>query len=595
MQQDGFNRGGEVYFALCKAVDSPVSLGLWLRFKHGEHQQLAEFSIRPEGYCNAWSFQKDYLCSEYFSKYKGLSTGLDVKAVALRSFATNESVCHSTNIRLREARLRGFSPRVEAVMFTAKRKIATLLGTCDFEKWSPYCKWGPGATYSLKGVDAHLDNKIREDRMSITAAALPYFRRVISDDYAWLSSRGVDASGPCCLLNGDVEVVEGCRVTTVPKNAKTERTIAIEPTLNQFLQGGIGGYIRRRLKRTGIDLNDQVPNQTGAREALTRRLATVDLKAASDTVSMEVVYDLLPLDWVLLMDCLRSRKYQMPDGSWHLFEKFSTMGNGFTFELESLIFWALSSAVLEVLGLKEQVLVYGDDIIIADKALPLLIDVFTECGFTVNSEKTHFDSAFRESCGKHFFAGCDVTPVYQKEVPDVLEEVYRLANRLRRLAYFMGDGNGCMGILRNAWLAAIRNVRIRHATPIDSEDDDGLALPFDEIENLGLVRSSGPYGVTLPVLSFKPTKLKLQEHGGLLAYWLRFSSADLVTTPEHWLPLSSPESLRYVAHLISMWDDSLEFKGAVAVRRRGKYVSRRRKYRVGCRSAPWLLDGQTDN
>jgi hypothetical protein len=444
-------------------------------------------------------------------------------------------------------------------MFTARRKIASLLGEYDSSLWLDMCKWGPGATFSLKGVHANLDNKIREDRLSITATALPYFRRVISDDYHWLRSRGIDAEGPCNLLKG-FEVVRGCRVTTVPKSAKTERTIAIEPTANQFLQGGIGNYIRRRLKRTGIDLNDQTHNQNGARDALIRQFATVDLKAASDTVSRELVYELLPFDWARTMDCLRSKEYLSPKGEWHTFEKFSTMGNGFTFELETLIFWALSKAVLEIEGLTEQVLVYGDDIVIHEAAVPLLKEVFAFCGFTINTEKTHFASAFRESCGKHYFMGFDVTPIYQKEVPDVLEEVYRLANRLRRLAFSMASGDGCMGILRNSWLAAIRNIRIRHATPIDSEDDDGLALPIDEIEEMGLVfrRYYNPFRIVLPVLSFKSTKRRLSEHSGILAYWLRF-------TP--------PEPL----------------EGSVAVRRQGKYVSRRRQYPVGCRNAPWIL------
>jgi len=497
------------------------------------------------------------MCSEYLSKYKGLQTGIDVTAVALQSFATAESVCHSTNSRLIEARLRGFTPRVDAVIFTARRKIATLLGTYSTDKWLSMCKWGPGATFSLKGIEAHLDNKIREDQMSITATALPYFRRLISDDYAWLYSRGVVAEGPICLISG-FSVVNGCRVTTVPKSAKTERTIAIEPTLNQFLQGGIGNYIRRRLKRTGIDLNDQTANQRGARDALLNGFATVDLKAASDTVSRELVYELLPLDWAMTLDDLRSKNYFL-NKKWSSFEKFSTMGNGFTFELETLVFWALSSAVLEILGLKEQVLVYGDDIVISELALPLLMESFEFCGFSINLEKTHFNSLFRESCGKHYFDGFDVSPIYQKEVPkdDSLEEVYRMANRIRRLAFRLCSGCCCDGVLRNAWLAAIRQIRIRHVTPIDSEDDDGVALPLEEIQDLRLVLRSNAYGVTLPVLSFKPTKIKLLDHSGLLAYWLRF-------TPEE------------------------PFRGSVAVRRRGKYVSRRRHYRVGCRTAPWV-------
>lgn len=558
MRNESNDRCGETYFALCKAVNSPISLGRWLRYKHGEHLQLAEDGIRPEWYCSAHDFHLDYIVVEFLSKYKGLQTGVDVKEKALSSFATNEEVCLQTNRRLRDARIRGYSPRVDAIMMIAKRKIANVLPDYSVDWWLPLCKWGPGATFTLKGVDAHLDNKVREDQMSITAAAIPYLRKAISDDYAWLRSRGVDAEGPVCLLTG-FNVVRGCRVTTVSKSAKTDRTIAIEPTGNSFLQGGIGSFLRGCLLRTGIDLNDQGRNQKAAKEAFGRQLATVDLKAASDTVSRELVYELLPVDWAMAMDDLRSKFYRLPSGEWASFEKFSTMGNGFTFELESLIFWGLSSAVLEFEGTQGQVLVYGDDIIIPSKCMTALLETFAFCGFSVNLEKTHYATAFRESCGKHYFHGCDVTPIYQKEVPDVLEEVYRMANRIRRAAFGMAFGAGCMGVLENAWLAAIRGLKVRHVTPLTSEDDDGLALPLGEIQARGLVYKSDPYGCTLPVLAFKSTRIGISDHCGLLAYWLRFTPSDL-----------------------------LDVKGRLAVRRRGKYVQRRRHYRVDCHDAPWL-------
>lgn len=550
--RNGFSRIGEVYFALCKSVDTPVSLGLWLRFKYSEHKQIAEFSIRPEWYCTADDFHKDYIVSEYLSKYKGLQMNVDTKEVALQKFVASESQCLETNRRLRNARLRGSSPRVEAVLFTAQRKIAALLGPRN-DSWLEMCKWGPGASYSLIGEEANLDNKIREDQFSITSTAVPYMRRVLSDDYHWLLSRGIDAVGPVSVLDAEFSVVPGCKVTTVPKSAKTDRTIAIEPTANQFLQGGLGTYIRRRLLRAGIDLASQQFNQDAARDALHNGDATIDLSAASDTISKELVYDLLPVDWAFLIDDLRSKYYR--DGStWRSFEKISSMGNGFTFELETLIFWALTKACCEFLNLHSRILVYGDDIIAPVDALPLIREVFTFCGFSFNMEKTHFDSPFRESCGKHYFCGVDVTPIYQKEIPNVLEEVYRLANRIRYLALSMGRGRYCASLLRNAWLAAIRHVVVRHVVPLNSQENDGLALPWSE---LGPYILSYEQGVAkLPVLSFRSLQRDLEDHSGLLAYWLRFTPTE-------------------------------PFDGRVAVRRRGRYVSRRRRFLVDDGDAAW--------
>jgi hypothetical protein len=55
-----------------------------------------------------------------------------------------------------------------------------------------------------------------------------------------------------------LELRNSSKVRVVPKNAKTDRTICIEPDLNIFVQLGIGAVIRERLKAYGLDLNTQV-------------------------------------------------------------------------------------------------------------------------------------------------------------------------------------------------------------------------------------------------------------------------------------------------------------------------------------------------
>lgn len=66
-----------VFFALCKAIDSPISLGAWLRFEHNQ-LALAEMSINPLDYNDPSLFEADYLVVNYLSKWKGLNTGLDL-------------------------------------------------------------------------------------------------------------------------------------------------------------------------------------------------------------------------------------------------------------------------------------------------------------------------------------------------------------------------------------------------------------------------------------------------------------------------------------------------------------------------------------
>jgi hypothetical protein len=233
----------------------------------------------------------------------------------------------------------------------------------------------------------------------------------------------------------DLKVVKGSELGFVPKSAKTDRPICTEPLMNIYIQKGIGTYIRSRLRKNGCDLNNQNTNGTLARlGSIDGSLATVDLSSASDTISYMTVLELLPSDWFDLMDKARSRFYSY-EGKTYSFEKFSSMGNGFTFELESLIFLALARATCSFLGLSgRNVSVYGDDIIVPVEAYTMLSQVLEFCGFTVNQMKSFHNGPFRESCGSDFFLGKDVRPVYLKKSLSN-EVLMSLCNRIFRKSH----------------------------------------------------------------------------------------------------------------------------------------------------------------
>jgi hypothetical protein len=196
--------------------------------------------------------------------------------------------------------------------------------------------------------------------------------------------------------------------------------------MNIGLQLSVGSHIRKRLKQAGVDLDRQDINQ---RRALlgskTGHLSTIDLKSASDTVAKELVWELLPVDWVLLLDSIRSRKTLWPDGSWRTNQKFSSMGNGFTFELESLLFYALASATAP------NVSVYGDDIVVPTTHFHEVCESLESSGFKVNWNKSFYDGPFRESCGTDGFAGTLVTPFYLRAQIKCLSDVWLLHNGIR--------------------------------------------------------------------------------------------------------------------------------------------------------------------
>ncbi len=545
---DRFNGMGEVFFALCKGIDTPVSLAQWLRFKYRDHIGIAEKAVRPGDYLSADAFRMDYLVTEFLSKWKGLQTGVDLEAKALSKFTQAEVVCQESNRRIRALRV-AVDPATDGIFLAAQRKIARVLG-----RFSLFCfdgdeRWGPHATLDISRRRAAIDTKMCELPITVTRTALPFLKRAIERDLHWSAAiLGVIPEGPFSLMPGTFEVVEHCRVETVPKNAKTHRVIAVEPRGNGFLQKGVGAYIRRQLRKVGIDLNDQTRNQEAAKAAFEKRLATVDLSMASDTVCREIVYDLLPFEWASYLDDLRSKWAVLPDGSRVRLEKFSSMGNGFTFELESLIFWAIARAVVDQRDSTGTVLVYGDDIVVPQEDVSALKLCLSRAGFLMNSEKTHLgETPFFESCGKHYFGGSDVTPCYQKEVLDDDREVVRLGNRLIRFALRSGFGDVLDARIESAWLASRRLAPSMSAfcIPLGSEGDDGWVLP----------RSSWPLGVQYDrnfgyrcQVTSSPSKTFPGYEAALLAYSLRqrgqasacygnvsFPDADRVIPVHRWV------------------------------------------------------------
>ncbi len=521
-KHSGSNPLSEMFFALCKSVDSPVALGAWLRFKH-DQLALARMELNPSDYLDADSFRLDYLVVSLLSKQKGLETGLDLEDEAIKKFTASEAQCKESNDRLRKARSQVLSPETSATLSVAKRKISRVLGTFDRSLLEPGFGWGPGATDDIPRRRAFVDTKLCELPISVTRRALPLLREVISADLHWSACiLGVavgDLLGPFCFLDSVFNLTEECIIDTVPKNAKTHRVIAKEPRGNGFLQKGIGAHIRRRLRRVGINLDDQTANQNGAKSAYSEQLATLDLKAASDSMPIELVYELLPLDWAFALDAVRSHKAKMPNGETITLQKFSSMGNGFTFELETLVFWAISSAVVASKSSGDRVLVYGDDIIVPSAHADEVVQQLAFIGFSVNEDKSFITGNFYESCGKHYFKGCDVTPLYQKETIETEVETLRLANRLIRYGLRFGSGSQLLTELSGAWHSLWRKAKVtrRFQIPLGVEGDDGWLLPGDYFAR---TVQDANLGLKCTVMVFRPRRFPANEDA-LLAWTLR--------------------------------------------------------------------------
>lgn len=365
-----------------------------------------------------------------FHKQEWMDLGIDTRAVAESKFAEMEKKCSETNDRL-DAGL--VSPGARKVIHLTRCKIASILGRVP-SLGSLRFSFGPGATTNVKSRVASPRSKLAAD-LACSQDSLTHVGALLAEAPQWAlhqaglkrsmprdSVATVSSDGTVYMCDPEAEIrfwtdvaVHPGRLTFVPKDARSMRPIVVEPILNGFAQKGIGSYLKERmLKRAGVDLSDQTKNQRMAFEgSLSGSLATVDMSSASDTVSWSVVRELLPWEWFEFLAHWRTGDVETPDGSAEL-HKFSSMGNAYTFELESLIFFSLASACLEVLNLKTEVCTFGDDVIIDVQAYTLFCEVLTELGFIVNNEKSFAQGPFRESCGADWFNGNSIRPYYAK-------------------------------------------------------------------------------------------------------------------------------------------------------------------------------------
>jgi len=408
-------------------LDSPVSLKVSLLIRNGEWDELVKLKLDPAVYMDSpWgaaAYFKDAQAIALLKKYPALPTALDKAAVARESFWECEKQCTATNVRL--ARFDEYPvletklDRAADVIFRKARSwITRVLG-----KLPDYLdgRFGPGTTYEAKEWSRKAI--VAYDKLCNTPSITSSLK-CLEDHLVWNTS--LAQAWGAVTVNRSIPIVRGIRFTTVPKDSSKDRGICIEPGVNIWAQLSVGAAMRSRLKKSGIDLNrnQDLHRQLASAASLSGCFSTIDLSNASDTVSYRLVKLLIPDDWFAVLDSMRSPLTSIPHPrmkkgkktAWVHLQKFSSMGNGFTFELETLIFAALIHAVGGRIGSNSWV--YGDDIIVPTEITRDVIAVLRFCGFTPNESKTFVHGAFRESCGGDFLSGFNVRPYYLKEVPN---------------------------------------------------------------------------------------------------------------------------------------------------------------------------------
>ena len=302
---------------------------------------------------------------------------------------------------------------------------------CSFDCKDIYPKHGPGSVATRQiGPDKYKWNNVCS-RITDMYAFDTYFCASLGhvcDEY-----RTFDGIGTVDL---------SARVVLVPKDSRGPRLISCEPVDFQWVQQGLGRAIvehmeRHPLSKWNVRFSDQQPNRIGALlGSLNGRYATLDLKEASDRVSVDLVRLIFPSELYAHLVSLRSLSTELPSGKVINLRKFAPMGSSLCFPVLALTTWALLTAASPDAYARERVYVYGDDVIVQTTEVENAISTLESFGLLVNRDKSCTSGFFRESCGMDAYKGYDITPVKLKTVwssnrrPSVLSAWISYANSM---------------------------------------------------------------------------------------------------------------------------------------------------------------------
>lgn len=367
---------------------------------------------------------------QYIRADKRMALGDDsLKEKAIRNFKEVNAMAGSSIISLSSEIIAEASDYIRSYLeiFTKSYVSDAIQCPLDLGLLLSLWRYGPGASVGTKST--HFCDKVIVDKPSCTAKALPYaklLRRLNPHLYSF------DGNSDC-----EFNIVEGSNLTTVHKNADTDRTICTEPLMNMALQLAAGAYIEGAISRSGGDITVQegINKMLAHHGSVHNDLCTIDLKNASDLITPQLIELLWPAEWYHLLMTIRSPSTTVGGDTVSL-NMISTMGNGFTFPVMTMTLRAIVYAVQRCKHRTKHlqldsfsVGVYGDDIIAPSKDYDDICLALSSAGLSVNTSKSFTDGPFRESCGGDYYNGKDVTPFYVESLRSHAE-IYVAINKV---------------------------------------------------------------------------------------------------------------------------------------------------------------------
>jgi len=302
------------------------------------------------------------------------------------------------------------------------------------------------------------------------------------------------------------------KVVLVPKDSRGPRLISCEPLELQWIQQGLMRSMVKAISRhpmtsSQVNFVDQTINRRLALEgSLGRPVATLDMKEASDRVSLCLVERLFPRTWFDALYACRSSATRLPSGEVVMLKKFAPMGSAVCFPVESLVFWALSVAVImntnpdiSRWNACSQVFVFGDDLIVPLKDQEKVRHHLPKLDLLFNDGKCCVAGSFRESCGCDAYKGIDVTPLRIKCTWDphlagmaypswvsyhneacrrglfgLADLIAGAIQRVKRTPYSSTEECSCVCLVDDRKMARVENIKLnipRRRSPVNGRND----------------------------------------------------------------------------------------------------------------------------
>lgn len=418
---------------LLEALNIPHALSLAICYRYecwDELYRLCKLSdtMVPWGFpCRTISYERAFLqANALFSKADDLPEipHLDEKAIV--SFLECEAKNLETNIRFLTGAVS--SP----LIYKTGQVINDILGDFSNLMFCQGFRFGPGASSTCRGLSTTIVDKLESD-IHCTPRAYAHLEQGFRHFFQFYYS--LQNFNPTGYYN---------TFLTIPKKFDEKRGIAIGLHGNIVGQLALGSYLRARFSRF-VNLDTAADEHRRLVRTEWRSIATIDLRSASQLIAKQAVRSVFPPDWLEVMDDLREEFTLVPNLSTTIHgtdrlnynQHYSAMGNGFTFEMESILFYSVAKAAMLNAGLKWTVLsVFGDDIIVDKHCAECVISALQNFGFEINLSKTFVEGPFKESCGVDTLYGVNIRPIYLRNLKQgaPIEQLYKLGNNIYRMA-----------------------------------------------------------------------------------------------------------------------------------------------------------------